>query len=41
MMQTDTRAAEIPETMMALPMDLASENREHLRTRSRPQTDTE
>lgn len=35
------KGAEIPETMTALPMDSASENREHLRTRSRPQTDTE
>lgn len=35
------RAAEIPETMTALPMDLVSENREHLPTHSRPQTGTE
>lgn len=38
---TITRAAEIPETMTALPMDLVSENREHLPTHSRPQTGTE
>lgn len=29
------------ETMTALPMDLVSENREHLPTHSRPQTGTE
>lgn len=38
---TRYRAAEIPETMTALPMDLVSENREHLPTHSRPQTGTE
>lgn len=32
---------EAPETMTALPMDLVSENREHLPTHSRPQTGTE
>ena len=31
----------VPETMTALPMDLVSENREHLPTHSRPQTGTE
>lgn len=35
------KEAEIPETMTALPMDLVSENREHLPTHSRPQTGTE
>ena len=37
----DPKDVEIPETMTALPMDLASENREHLPTHSRPQTGTE
>ena len=37
----DPKDVEMAETMTALPMDSASENREHLRTRSRPQTDTE
>lgn len=37
----DPKDAEMAERMTALPMDLVSENREHLPTHSRPQTGTE
>lgn len=37
----DPKDVEMAEAMMALQMDLVSENREHLPTHSRPQTGTE